>query len=54
MWQPSLTTVATGPVKMGEQVAQLMLRRIADPDMPIEQLFIPPRLIQRDSTIPLA
>ena len=53
MWQPSLTTVATGPVKMGELVAQLMLKRIANPDMPIEQVFMPPRLIQRDSTVPL-
>ena len=51
MWQPSLTTVATGRVNIGELVAQLMLKRIANPDMPIEQVFIPPRLIQRDSTV---
>ena len=51
MWQPSLTTVATGRVNIGELVAQLMLKRIANPDMPIEQVIIPPRLIQRDSTV---
>ena len=50
LWQPSLTTISTDPNGMGERVAQLMLKRIANPDSPIEQIIMPSRLIIRDST----
>ena len=53
LWQPSLTTVATDPTVLGEKVAQLLLDRIANPDMPIQRLTMPSRLIVRDSTAAL-
>ena len=54
LWQPSLTTVSTDPTAMGEQAAQLMFKRIADPDMPMQRIIMPARLIERDSTAALA
>lgn len=50
LWQPSLTSVATDPTGMGEKAAQLMLRRIAEPDMTVQRVIMPSRLIKRDST----
>ena len=50
LWQPSLTTVAAHPVALGEKAAELMLQRIAQPDMPIQRVTIPSQLILRDST----
>lgn len=50
LWQPSLTSVATDPTAIGEKAAQLMLRRIADPDMTVQRVIMPSRLITRDST----
>ena len=52
LWQPSLTTVATDPGAIGEQLARILLRRIANPDMPVQRIFMPSRLIERDSTGP--
>lgn len=53
LWHPSLTTVSTDPRGLGENAAQLMLRRIAQPDLPVERIIMPSRLIARDSTAPL-
>ncbi|MCY3977714.1 MAG: LacI family DNA-binding transcriptional regulator [Chloroflexi bacterium] len=53
LWQPSLTTVATDPTALGEQMARLMLQRIAEPDMPIQRVIMPSQLIVRDSTAAL-
>lgn len=50
LWHPSLTTVSTDPRGLGEQAAQLMLRRISTPDAPIQRVIMPSRLIVRDST----
>ena len=50
LWQPSLTTVATDPSAMGALAADIMLKRIAEPDMPVQQVIMPSRLIARDST----
>ena len=50
LWQPSLTTVAAHPAALGEKAAELVLQRIAQPDMPIQRVTIPSRLILRDST----
>ncbi len=50
LWQPSLTSVATDPTVIGEKAAQLMLRRIAEPDMAVQRVIMPSRLIKRDST----
>ena len=54
LWQPSLTTISTNPTAIGREAARLLLKRIAHPDMPIEQIIMPSTLIQRDSSaIPL-
>ncbi len=53
LWHPSLTTVSADPRGLGEQAAQLMLRRIWTPDAPIQRAIMPSRLIVRDSTAAL-
>lgn len=53
LWHPSLTTVSNDPRGLGEQAAQLMLRRIARPDAPIKRVIMPSKLVLRDSTAPL-
>ncbi|MCY4071639.1 MAG: LacI family DNA-binding transcriptional regulator [Chloroflexi bacterium] len=50
LWSPSLTTVSADPRGLGENAAQLMLRRIAEPDLPVKRIIMPSRLIVRDST----
>jgi LacI family transcriptional regulator len=50
LWHPSLTTVSTDPRGLGEQAAQLMLRRITAPDAPIRRVIMPSHLVLRDST----
>ncbi len=50
LWHPSLTTVSADPRGLGENAAQLMLRRIAEPDLPVKRIIMPSRLIVRDST----
>jgi len=47
--RPALTTIAVDPRHIGEQVAELVLRRIADPEGRPEQIILPPRLIVRDT-----
>ena len=54
LWQPSLTTIATDPAALGAQAAKLMLQRIAEPEMPIQRVIMPSRLIIRHSTAPPA
>lgn len=50
LWHPSLTTVSTDPRGLGLNAAQLMLRRIAEPDLPLKRIIMPSQLIERDST----
>ncbi len=50
LWHPSLTTVSTDPYKLGKEAARLLLKRIAEPDMPLQRVIMPSRLIERDST----
>ncbi len=47
--RPALTTIAVEPRQIGEEVAELILRRIADPTGRPEQVILPPRLIIRDT-----
>jgi LacI family transcriptional regulator, galactose operon repressor len=47
--RPALTTIAVEPRQIGEEVAELILRRIADPDGRPERVILPPRLIIRDT-----
>ncbi len=53
LWHPSLTTVSTNAKGIGEQAAQLMLRRIAEPEMPVQRVIMPSRLVERDSSAAL-
>lgn len=50
LWHPSLTTVSADPRGLGENAAQLMLRRIANPDLPLSRVIMPSQLIVRDSS----
>ncbi len=50
LWQPSLSTVSTSPEAMGQAVADLLLRRLANPNLPIEQITFPSKLMLRNST----
>lgn len=47
--RPALTTFTTDPRVVGREAARLLLRRIASPDRPREEIIIPPRLIIRQS-----
>ncbi len=53
LWHPSLTTVSTDPRGLGDEAAQLMLRRISAPDAPIRRIRMPSHLVLRDSTAKL-
>ncbi|MCY3831360.1 MAG: LacI family DNA-binding transcriptional regulator [Chloroflexi bacterium] len=50
LWHPSLTTVSADPRGLGENAAQLVLRRITAPDAPIRRVIMPSHLVVRDST----
>ena len=50
LWHPSLTTVSADPRGLGENAAQLMMRRIAAPNRPVSRIIQPSRLIVRDSS----
>ena len=47
--RPALTTIAIDPHRIGEEMALLLLRRIADADGRPERVILPPRLIVRDT-----
>jgi LacI family transcriptional regulator len=47
--RPALTTVAVGGRQIGQEAANLLLRRIKAPDGAPETIVLPPRLIIRSS-----
>ncbi|WP_328665484.1 LacI family transcriptional regulator [Streptomyces sp. NBC_00322] len=47
---PSLTTVATHPDQTGAEAAELLLRRIEEPDLPPRTVLLTPELKVREST----
>lgn len=47
---PALSTVAIDRTWMAQQAIQLLQRRLEDPDAPAQQLMVPYRLVQREST----
>jgi len=49
---PPLTTVRQFPEMVGQRLAELILNRIADPDLPAQQITIPTQLIKRESCAP--
>ncbi len=50
LWHPGLTTVSADPRGLGENAAQLMLRRISQPDLPVKSIIMPSKLIVRESS----
>jgi LacI family transcriptional regulator len=46
----NLTTVDTSPAKIGEAAADLLLHRIKEPNSPLRQVILTPRLVIREST----
>lgn len=51
---PALTTVGQSILQLGEMAAGVLLRRIAKPDLTIEQRIVTPSIVIRESTAPLA
>ncbi len=49
LWRPTLTTLSASPHYIGERAAELLLKRIDDPEKPIEKIIFSPQLIVRDS-----
>ncbi len=49
LWNPPLATIAARPAEMGREAARLLINRIEQPDLPVEQVIMPSTLIQRAS-----
>ena len=50
LWNPPLTTVSLIPNQMGHHAADLLLKRIRQPDRPTQQVILPSTLVIRSST----
>ncbi|VVO01813.1 LacI family DNA-binding transcriptional regulator [Pseudomonas fluorescens] len=51
---PALTTVGQSILELGEMAAQVLLRRIATPELATDQRIVTPSIVLRESTAPLA
>ncbi|WP_213990102.1 LacI family DNA-binding transcriptional regulator [Sodalis sp. dw_96] len=51
---PSLTTIREFPEQMGRHMAELLLERIANPELDPRRLMMPTQFIRRDSCAPAA
>ena len=49
---PALTTLSINPNEMGRKLAQVLLNRIANPDLPITASLVAADLVVRKSTGP--
>jgi LacI family transcriptional regulator len=49
-FSPSLTSISSSPRLIGANAIDLLHRRIADPDMPVQNIILPAELIIRDSS----
>ena len=52
-WYPALTTIHNRQLEMGQSAAELLIRRIADPQADVRRVVLEPRLVVRNSTCPL-
>jgi LacI family transcriptional regulator len=50
---PALTTVGQSILQLGEMAAEVLLRRIAKPDLATRQRIVTPSIVMRESTAPL-
>ena len=46
----SLSTIDTNAAKVGQVAAQLLIEKINNPDAPVQQIIIEPKLVIRNST----
>jgi DNA-binding LacI/PurR family transcriptional regulator len=51
---PQLTTIREFPELLGSQLVELVLSRIAEPELPPRQVTIPTEIIKRESCASLA
>ncbi|MGE8068208.1 LacI family DNA-binding transcriptional regulator [Pseudomonas sp. NPDC089569] len=51
---PALTTVGQSILQLGEKAAEVLLRRIATPELVTKQRIVTPSIVMRESTAPLA
>ncbi|QAX85921.1 LacI family transcriptional regulator [Pseudomonas sp. DTU12.3] len=51
---PALTTVGQSILQLGEMAAEVLLRRIATPDLGTDQRIVTPSIVLRESTAPLS
>lgn len=49
-WDPPLTTMSVTPGTLGAEAAHMLLRRIEEPEAPLQSIVVRPRLVQRGST----
>jgi LacI family transcriptional regulator len=50
VWVPPLTTVHNQHIEMGRLAAEMMVRRVSEPDLPPRRIVLEPRLVVRGST----
>jgi DNA-binding LacI/PurR family transcriptional regulator len=49
---PQLTTIREFPQQLGRQLVELVLNRLAQPDLPPQQITIPTEIVKRESCCP--
>lgn len=56
MLNPQLTTVREFPEQLGKQLAEMVIRRVSNPDVPPRQITIPREVVKRESckVVPVA
>ena len=52
LWRPTLSTLSIEPHRIGAEAARLALRRINNPGAPIDRIYVPPKLMVRDTSCP--
>lgn len=53
LWQPGLTTVALHSRRIGTCAGELLQKRLAEPDRPVEKILLAPELVVRGSSGPV-
>ena len=53
LFDPPLTVIVQPVYDIGRRAIDVLLRRIAEPDRPLEDVTLPARLVERASVIPI-